>query len=103
MRFSNQTLELDRRLQRLEALVGSREVTVTGSGGLVDVASRLSERVSILQPSYLEQVEARIVTLQKKLSDITKNPENAALTDADTQNKASCFFLVYLFIQWLFV
>ncbi|KAM7540958.1 hypothetical protein Aperf_G00000032526 [Anoplocephala perfoliata] len=89
---NEKTLELDRRLQRLEALVGSREVTVTGPGGLVDTVARLSERVSLLQPSNLEQIEARIGTLQTKLATITQNPESGLLADADTQNKISELF-----------
>ncbi|VDK38251.1 unnamed protein product [Taenia asiatica] len=86
------TLELDRRLQRLEMIVGSREMTAIGAGGLVEAATRLSERVSLLQPSYLEQIEARIATLQTKLADVTKNPENAVIADADTQNKIAELF-----------
>ncbi|VDD76435.1 unnamed protein product [Mesocestoides corti] len=86
------TLELDRRLQRLEALLGSREVTETGPGGLLDTASRLSERISLLQPAYLDQVEARIASLQAKLASISKNPENSIVTDADTQNKVAELF-----------
>ncbi|KAL5111611.1 Dynactin subunit 2-A [Taenia crassiceps] len=86
------TLELDRRLQRLEMLVGSREMTAIGVGGLMETATRLSERVSLLQPSYLEQIEARIATLQTKLADVTKNPENAVIADADTQNKIAELF-----------
>lgn len=71
-------------------IVGSREMTAIGVGGLVETATRLSERVSLLQPSYLEQIEARIATLQAKLADVTKNPENAVIADADTQNKVNC-------------
>ncbi|VUZ51325.1 unnamed protein product [Hymenolepis diminuta] len=89
---NEKTLELDRRLQRLETLIGSREASVTGPGGLVDTAARLSERVALLQPSYLEQVEARIATLQTKLTSITKNPESSLIVDADTQNKIGELF-----------
>ncbi|CDS41095.1 dynactin subunit [Echinococcus multilocularis] len=90
---TEKTLELDRRLQRLEMLIGSREVTATGAGGLMETAARLSERVSLLQPSYLEQVEARIATLETRLADVTKNPENV-LADADSQNKIAELFEV---------
>lgn len=96
---SLQTLELDRRLQRLEALIGSREASVTGPGGLVDTAARLSERVALLQPSYLEQVEARIATLQTKLTSITKNPESSLIVDADTQNKVRNLLLDSTYIN----
>ncbi|EUB63633.1 Dynactin subunit 2 [Echinococcus granulosus] len=89
---TEKTLELDRRLQRLEMLVGSREVTATGAGGLMETAARLSERVSLLQPSYLEQVEARIATLETRLADVTNNPENVVLADADSQNKIAELF-----------
>ncbi|VDM32433.1 unnamed protein product [Hydatigera taeniaeformis] len=86
------TLELDRRLQRLETIVGTREITAMGACGLMETAARLSERVLLLQPSYLDQIEARISTMQAKLADITKNPENAAIADADTQNKIAELF-----------
>lgn len=85
---NEKALELDRRLQRLEALVGSREVSVTGPGGLVDTAARLVERVALLQPSYLEQVEARIATLQTKLANTTKSSESSLINDTDNQTKA---------------
>lgn len=84
----------------MEALVGSREVALTGPGGLINVVSRLSEQVAVLQPSYLEQVEARIFTLQEKLNKI-KISGNDSLFDADSQNKVICFFL-FIFNSLLF-
>nr|CDS27938.1 dynactin subunit [Hymenolepis microstoma] len=89
---NEKALELDRRLQRLEALIGSREVSVIGPGGLVDTAARLVERVALLQPSYLEQVEARIATLQTKLANTTKNSESSLINDADNQTKIGELF-----------
>ncbi len=83
-----QSLELDRRLQRLEALLGARSGTeVTPAGGLLETASRLSERVALLHPPHLDQVESRLATLQTKLTNITERPEAAVIADADVQNK----------------
>ncbi|KAA0197374.1 Dynactin subunit [Fasciolopsis buskii] len=86
--------ELDRRLQRLEALIGQPEPTKlsaltsdTAQHSLLEAASRLSARSSLLQPSHLDMIEARLSSLQTKLQSITEKRE--AIADADTQNKAS--------------
>ncbi|VDN96490.1 unnamed protein product [Rodentolepis nana] len=89
---NEKALELDRRLQRLEALIGSRDVSVTGPNGLVDAAARLVEQVALLQPSYLDQVEARIATLQSKLTNASKNSESSVINDAAKQAKIGELF-----------
>ncbi|THD20038.1 Dynactin subunit 2-B [Fasciola hepatica] len=94
--------ELDRRLQRLEALIGQPDPTKlsaltadTVQHSLLEAASRLSARSSLLQPSHLDMIETRLSSLQTKLQSITEKRE--AIADADTQNKAR----IYVFFMFL--
>ncbi|VDP81677.1 unnamed protein product [Echinostoma caproni] len=86
--------ELDRRLQRLEALIGQPDPTKlsaltadTAQHSLLEAASKLSARSALLQPSYLDMIETRLSSLQTKLQSITEKRETIA--DADTQNKVA--------------
>ncbi|VDL94904.1 unnamed protein product [Schistocephalus solidus] len=85
-------LELDRRLERLEALLGQPDPTRLSSmtadtmgHGLLEAAQRLAARSSLLQPGHLDQIESRLVNLQTKLQSITEKRETIA--DADSQHK----------------
>ncbi|TPP58747.1 Dynactin subunit 2-B, partial [Fasciola gigantica] len=93
--------ELDRRLQRLEALIGQPDPTKlsaltadTAQHSLLEAASRLSARSSLLQPSHLDMIETRLSSLQTKLQSITEKRE--AIADADTQNKASIYVFFHV-------
>ncbi|KAL7062696.1 hypothetical protein AAHC03_01060 [Spirometra sp. Aus1] len=85
-------LDLDRRLERLEALLGqpdparlSSMTADTMGHGLLEAAQRLAARSSLLQPGHLDQIESRLANLQTKLQSITEKRETIA--DADSQHK----------------
>jgi len=86
---SEKMIELDRRLQRLEALLGKDDpgrlsaLTADTMGhGLLEAANRLASRSALLQPGVLDQVEARLLTLQTRLTGITEKREMIADADA---------------------
>ncbi|KAF6769136.1 hypothetical protein AHF37_12834, partial [Paragonimus kellicotti] len=90
--------DLDRRIQRLEALIGQPDPSKlsaltadTAQLSLMEAATRLSARTALLQPNHLDMIETRLSALQTKLQTITEKRET--ISDADTQNKVSWFYL----------
>ncbi|CAL8097891.1 unnamed protein product [Calicophoron daubneyi] len=86
--------DFDRRIQRLEALVGQPDpnkisalTADTAQHSLSEAATRLAARSALLQPGHLDMIEARLNNLQTKLQTITEKRE--AIADADTQNKVA--------------
>ncbi|KAA3677964.1 dynactin 2, partial [Paragonimus westermani] len=84
--------DLDRRIQRLEALIGQPDPSKlsaltadTAQLSLMEAATRLSARTALLQPNHLDMIETRLSALQTKLQAITEKRET--ISDADTQNK----------------
>lgn len=84
--------DLDRRIQRLETLLGQPDpvklsalTAETSLRGLLEAVSRLSTKSALLQPSHLDMIEARLAGLQSKLQTITEKRD--AISDADTQSK----------------
>ncbi|KAF7252948.1 hypothetical protein EG68_08856 [Paragonimus skrjabini miyazakii] len=89
--------DLDRRIQRLEALIGQPDPSKlsaltadTAQLSLMEAATRLSARTALLQPNHLDMIETRLSALQTKLQTITEKRET--ISDADTQNKASWLY-----------
>ncbi|XP_041639226.1 dynactin subunit 2 isoform X2 [Cheilinus undulatus] len=85
--------ELEKRLAELEIAVGSGSdkqgplsAGVQGAS-LMDTIELLQARVSALDSSTLDQVEARLQSVLGKMNEIAKH--KAAIEDADTQNKVS--------------
>ncbi|KER25155.1 hypothetical protein T265_07321 [Opisthorchis viverrini] len=86
--------DMDRRIQRLEALIGQADPTKlsaltadTAQRSLLETASRLSARTALLHPGHLDMIETRLSSLHTKLQSITEKRET--LSDADTQNKVA--------------
>ncbi|KAF5399830.1 Dynactin subunit 2-B [Paragonimus heterotremus] len=86
--------DLDRRIQRLEALIGQPDPSKlsaltadTAQLSLMEAATRLSARTALLQPNHLDMIETRLSALQTKLQTITEKRET--ISDADTQNKVA--------------
>ncbi|KAF8569344.1 hypothetical protein P879_05393 [Paragonimus westermani] len=86
--------DLDRRIQRLEALIGQPDPSKlsaltadTAQLSLMEAATRLSARTALLQPNHLDMIETRLSALQTKLQAITEKRET--ISDADTQNKVA--------------
>ncbi|CAJ1050408.1 dynactin subunit 2 [Xyrichtys novacula] len=85
--------ELEKRLAELEIAVGSGSdkqgplsAGVQGAS-LMDTIELLQARVSALDSTTLDQVEARLQSVLGKMNEIAKH--KAAIEDADTQNKVS--------------
>uniref|UniRef100_UPI003AB060D5 dynactin subunit 2 isoform X2 n=1 Tax=Centroberyx gerrardi TaxID=166262 RepID=UPI003AB060D5 len=85
--------ELEKRLAELEIAVGSGSdkqgplsAGVQGTS-LMDTMELLQARVSALDSTTLDQVEARLQSVLGKMNEIAKH--KAAIEDADTQNKVS--------------
>ncbi|XP_056129604.1 dynactin subunit 2 isoform X1 [Lampris incognitus] len=86
--------ELEKRLAELEIAVGSGSdkqqgplsVGVQGVS-LMDTMELLQARVSALDSTTLDQVEARLQSVLGKMNEIAKH--KATIEDADTQNKVS--------------
>ncbi|KAK2889669.1 hypothetical protein QQF64_028104 [Cirrhinus molitorella] len=90
---SAKVAELERRLAELEMAVGSGSekqgplsAGVQGSS-LTDTIELLQARVSALDASTLDQVEARLQSVLGKMNEIAKH--KASIEDAETQNKVS--------------
>ncbi|XP_030632270.1 dynactin subunit 2 isoform X1 [Chanos chanos] len=85
--------ELEKRLAELETAVGSgSEKQGPLSAGLqgtslMDTLELLQARVSALDGSTLDQVEARLQSVLGKMNEIAKH--KSAIEDAETQNKVS--------------
>ncbi|KAG5448300.1 Dynactin subunit 2 [Clonorchis sinensis] len=86
--------DMDRRIQRLEALIGHADpaklsalTADTAQRSLLETASRLSARTALLHSGHLDMIETRLSSLHTKLQSITEKRET--LSDADTQNKVA--------------
>ncbi|XP_029682824.1 dynactin subunit 2 isoform X3 [Takifugu rubripes] len=85
--------ELEKRLAEMEIAVGSgsdkQGPLSTGVQGasLMDTIELLQARVSALDSTMLDQVEARLQSVLGKMNEIAKH--KAAIEDAETQNKVS--------------
>ncbi|RTG85036.1 dynactin 2 [Schistosoma bovis] len=84
--------DIDRRIHRIEALIGQPDpnkltalTADTTTHGLLEACSRLSARSSLFQQGYLDMIEARLASLQGKLQAVTEKRE--AIADYDMQNK----------------
>uniref|UniRef100_A0A3Q2YGM3 Dynactin 2 (p50) n=1 Tax=Hippocampus comes TaxID=109280 RepID=A0A3Q2YGM3_HIPCM len=79
--------ELEKRLADLEMAVGSASDKKVPALILFDTLELLQARVSALDSTTLDQVEARLQSVLGKMNEIAKH--KTAIEDADTQNKLS--------------
>uniref|UniRef100_A0A8D3D006 Dynactin 2 (p50) n=1 Tax=Scophthalmus maximus TaxID=52904 RepID=A0A8D3D006_SCOMX len=79
--------ELEKRLAELEISVGSGSDKQVHDESHSDTIELLQARVSALDSSTLDQVEARLQSVLGKMNEIAKH--KGAIEDADTQNKVS--------------
>lgn len=94
-RFSStaRLAELEQRLERLEALLGHSPEKITAlnadlaSKSLLTAVSALASRTKLLDPSQLDQVEARLAIVQQRLTQITEKKE--VLEQTGKLNKVS--------------
>lgn len=99
---SAKVADLEARLERLEAVLGSETEVLTclsndtSGKGLVEVSKILNSKLTLLEASTLDQVEARLQAMNQKLNQIAE--KKAVVDDIDSLNKVS--ELYELMMKW---
>jgi len=90
---ASKATNLMNRLNRLEQLLGSNSDKMTrlsaemGQKSLTDAVRSMNSKVSLLEPTHLDQVEGRLGLLVQRLNAVSE--KSGALEDADKQRKVS--------------
>ncbi|KAK9744685.1 Dynamitin [Popillia japonica] len=88
----NRLAELERRIHRLEVVLGAsnekltRLSTITSKGSLLEAAQQLSATASMLDSAQLDHIEGRLTALTQKLESVAENKKQMS-NDAEGDEK----------------